>query len=277
MDKRMRSICFAVLSGSLLWLGLLAGCQNQTAYGESQPVVIDESSQTTVITSIDPVWAMLGKVSKDRVLRDLGQLTGDTPICADGSCHSVTNRLTGSEGLRWATNYIYTELAGLGYAVEFLPWSRAGHADRNVVARKAGVVSPTEELYFVAHIDGVGSGSERFPAADDNASGAIGNLEAARILSRYSFSRTVVLLFSTGEEQGTLGVQSYLARLSPKELSSVKYVVNVDMVGYDTNRDGAMELWHGGKAPSQALAHIMSATIGAFELDLAPGLVVGCG
>jgi Zn-dependent M28 family amino/carboxypeptidase len=85
------------------------------------------------------------------------------------------------------------------------------------------------------------------------------------------------LLFTTGEEQGTLGVQSYIDQLTPQELGSIKYVVNVDMVGYDGNGDGVMELWHGGHTPSMALTQTMSDTIQAYQLDLSPGFVVGCG
>lgn len=54
------------------------------------------------------------------------------------------------------------------------------------------------------------TGGLLFPAADDNASGVVDLLEAARVLSKYSFDRTLVFFFSTGEEEGALGVKSYL-------------------------------------------------------------------
>jgi acetylornithine deacetylase/succinyl-diaminopimelate desuccinylase-like protein len=221
---------------------------------------------------------MLGQVDEERALNDLRRLTGEEPICVSSGCYTIANRQTGSEGLHRAMDYLFENLVSLGYSVEFRDWSRSGQADRNLVARKTGVVSPTEEVYFVAHVDGVGGDAvERFPAADDDASGAVDNLELARILSKHSFGRTVVLLFSTGEEQGTLGVESYLAQLSRQELRSIRYVVDVDMVGYDGNRDRVMELWHGGHSPSLALAEMMSETIRTYQLDLVPTLVVGCG
>jgi hypothetical protein len=87
----------------------------------------------------------------------------------------------------------------------------------------------------------------------------------------------LVLLFSTGEEHGALGVTSYLNQLSGEELSRIKYAIDVDMVGYDANRDGAMELWHGDHLPSLAVAQMMSNAIGTYELNLAPSIRVGCG
>jgi putative aminopeptidase FrvX len=126
-------------------------------------------------------------------------------------------------------------------------------------------------------MDGVGSAGSRNPAADDNGSGVVDLLELARALSSHSFERTVVLFFSTGEEQGTLGVRSYLSQLTASQLSSIKSVINIDMVGYDANHDWAMELWHGGHAPSLALAQWMKETIKGQQFNLVPELVVGCG
>jgi acetylornithine deacetylase/succinyl-diaminopimelate desuccinylase-like protein len=232
----------------------------------------------TVITYDDIVWEMFGQVNKVRALTDLRKLTGETPICTENECYTIKNRLTGSEGLYWAKEYIYDELIKLGYSVEFRDWSSSGYADQNLIAMIPGTLYPDEEIYFVAHLDGVKNGLElQFPAADDNASGAVDILELARVLNGYSFSRTVVLFFSTGEEQGRLGVKSYLSHLSLNELSSIKYVVNIDMIGYDEDNNGIMELWHGDHPPSVALAQMMSEIIIAYKLDLTPRLVIGCG
>jgi len=221
---------------------------------------------------------MLGQIDRDRALDDLRRLTGEEPICRGADCFTITNRLTGSEGLRRATDYIAAELQSLGYRVEFQDWSRRGRSDRNLIARKPGVRAPGEEVYFVAHVDGVGPNNvDRFPAADDNAGGAVDLLEMARVLSSHQFSRTLVLLFSTGEEQGTLGVRSHLEQLSAPELAAIKVAVNVDVIGYDANDDRVMELWHGGGPKSMVVTQMMSDTIRAYRLDLAPSIAPGCG
>ena len=239
-------------------------------------VLLDPSS--SAITPEDIVWEMIGQINIDGALNNLQALTGESPICINNECYTIKNRLTGSEGLGWAKQYIYKEISNLGFSVEFRDWSRSGRSDQNIVIRKPGALHPEEEIYFVAHLDGVGGSSEvSYPGADDNASGVVDILELARVLSHYSFSRTIVLLITTGEEQGTLGSQSYLSQLTPIELSSIKYVVNLDMLGYDANQDGVMELWHGGHAPSIELVNTMSEIIQAYQLDLSPGFVVGCG
>ena len=238
---------------------------------------LEDLSHVTVTPSADVVWQMLAEVDKDRALNDLRQLTGDAPICTDKGCYTIMNRVTGGEGLQWAKDYVTQELASLGYYVEARDWSKEGQADQNLIARKTGSLLPDQEVYFVAHLDGIKKdGGERFPAADDNASGAIDLLELARVLSGHSLSRTVVFLFSTGEEEGALGARSYVDQLTDGALSTIKYVVNIDMIGYDENGDGMMQLWPGEHAPSRALTEVMSDTIQAYQLNLLPRIITGC-
>lgn len=225
----------------------------------------------------DLVREMMAQVDLDRALNDLKQFTGDLPLCTDQGCYSIINRMTGSVGLQWAKNYVALELTRLGYEVEMREWSREGLSDQNLLAVKRGTILPEQRIYFVAHLDGVElDGKTRAPAADDNASGAVDLLELGRVLSGYSLSRTLVLFFSTGEEEGTLGVRSYLDQLSMEELNAIEGVVNLDMLGYDGNGDRVMELWSGDHPPSLALTEVMSETITSYGLDLDPRFVTGC-
>lgn len=226
----------------------------------------------------DVIWKMIEEVDFDRALIDLRRLTGEDNICNDENCFTIKNRGNGTEGLKQAQYYVYQELARLGYSVGLQDWSDSGHSGQNLIARKSGQIIPNEEIYFVAHLDSVKSVlRNQFPAADDNASGVVDLLEVARVLSNYSFSRTLVFFFSSGEELGTKGVQSYLNQLSLDDLNSIKYVVNVDMVGYDANHDWVMELWHGGDSRSIAFAELMNDTFEYYQLKLVPRFVIGCG
>jgi acetylornithine deacetylase/succinyl-diaminopimelate desuccinylase-like protein len=195
-----------------------------------------------------------------------------------GECATLNNRLTGSDDLALAVDYVAHELEDLGYEVEVVPWWRGVYRDRNVFATKTGVVSPTEQVFFVAHVDGVATcPAQRCPAADDNASGTVAGLELARSVAEYEFERTLVLMFSTGEEQSMQGVRAFIERASPGELADIKYVVNLDMVGYDGNKDRLIELYYGEHDPSERLARLLLASIEAYDLGLNPQLNSGCG
>ena len=277
MNKRTLALYSIIALAVVFGTGPIAIARVQASDADSVLLSIARLSQTNVISPTNQFWEMLGQVDRSRAVADLRRLTGEEPICTNAGCYTAANRQTGSAGLRWATDYIYEELVGLGYSLEFRDWSREGWSDRNLIARKVGVSAPIEEVYLVAHVDGVQpTAEERFPAADDNASGAVDLLEVARVLSTFSFSRTVVLLFSTGEEHGGLGAGSYLDQLSSQELSRIKYAVNVDMVGYDGDRDGVMQLWPGDDPPSLALTQLMSETIGAYRLGVVPRIHAGC-
>jgi hypothetical protein len=239
-----------------------------------------QENSTIAATAIvqDPiVGELLQQVNGDRALNDIRQLSGEIPVCVGTDCTTISNRFTGSIGLEWAMDYLHDNLVSMGYSTELRDWSASGYTGQNLVARKEGAVTPTEEIYIVAHVDGVRSTGGRGPAADDNGSGTVDLLELARIIKDHQFERTIVLLFSTGEEQGTLGVTAFFKHLSQLELSHIKFAIDVDMVGFDDNGDRVMELWHGDDPASVALTQMMSDTIRAYQLQLDPRLTTGCG
>jgi hypothetical protein len=292
MRRRLLALLFiisVVVAGSVLLVGQVPGGRlmsiakdylRRSRYyvegflqtGEVLPSSAEDLHLTTAISPNETILEMLADVDGDRAQVDLRRLTGEEPLCIASGCYTLTHRLTGSEELHWAMDYLYENLESLGYAVEFSEWS----SDRNLLATKTGVLTPTEEIYLVAHVDGVKPSENRYPAADDNASSVVNGLELARVLSHRSFGRTIVLFFSTGEEQGARGVREYLAQLSPGELDAIKYVINRDVTGYDANGDTVMELVHGGHPPTYALAQVVSAVIDAYELNLDQRLIVGC-
>jgi hypothetical protein len=92
-----------------------------------------------------------------------------------------------------------------------------------------------------AHMDHLGRGERHslggpaamgqvHPGADDNASGTAMVLELARELKRARPRRSILLMAYAGEEEGLLGSQ-YWIQHPTQPLSSVKFMVNFDMVG----------------------------------------------
>ena len=272
----MRKI--VILGAGILISILIAGWLALTGYQrwmyrDAEPVSFEVDGSPIEIIPLEKVAEMLAQLNQESARRDLQRLTGAAPICIASNCTTIKHRRTGSEGLVWAKDYISSELLGLGYSVEIQDWSTSGFADQNILALKAGTVQPEEWVYFIAHMDS----KLLTPGTDDNASGVAGLLALARVIQNYSFERSVGLLFTSGEEQGAFGVWNYINQLTPQELNDIIYAINVDMIGFDANQDGVMELWHANHPPSMALAQIMHATIKAYQLELKPGFVVGCG
>jgi hypothetical protein len=101
----------------------------------------------------------------------------------------------------------------------------------------AGLVPGTDpklkdEIVIVsAHHDHLGRHDGKiFYGADDNGSGTAGILELARQLSHAKPRRTILFLSVSGEENGLLGSEAFLAA-PPIDLAKVKADINLDMIG----------------------------------------------
>ncbi len=87
------------------------------------------------------------------------------------------------------------------------------------------------------HLDGVGTDPNGtvFQAANDNASGPSIMIEVARALAahRAELRRSVVFVAFSGEEEGFLGSEAYIARMasSPGRIESLVAMLNLDVIG----------------------------------------------
>jgi Iap family predicted aminopeptidase len=96
----------------------------------------------------------------------------------------------------------------------------------NVVGELPGQ-QPGPWLIACAHLDS----HDIAPGANDNASGVVAVLEAARALALDgALPLPVRFIFFTGEELGLLGAYHYVA-VHQAELSQVRFVLNLDTVG----------------------------------------------
>ena len=106
----------------------------------------------------------------------------------------------------------------------------------NILAVQWGTKTPDEYVICGAHYDswnddGTDPDTIRSPGADDNATGVAGILETARILSRYTFDRTIIYANWCAEEIGLVGSAAY-ARDMAEQLMDIVGYFNLDMTGY---------------------------------------------
>jgi len=146
-----------------------------------------------------------------------------------------------------AADYIFDKFEDYGLSVEYDPFPHSipgqGHYQmRNVIATLPGTGVQDQEVFVIcAHYDSIADRSANWPlnwktmpapGASDNASGVAVVLEAARILSRYSFSSTIRFNTFSGEELSMLGSKHY-AGLAAKAGEEITGVLNFDAVAYD--------------------------------------------
>lgn len=106
----------------------------------------------------------------------------------------------------------------------------------NILAVQWGTKTPNEFVICGAHYDswnddGTDPDTIRSPGADDNASGVAGILETARILSNYTFDRSIIYANWCAEEIGLVGSAAYAHDMAEQGMDIVGYF-NLDMTGY---------------------------------------------
>jgi hypothetical protein len=143
--------------------------------------------------------------------------------------HSLSSQFTSAAA--WAVN----QLQSFGYQAEQRQINVGSSSSFNIVADRPGSESGTRKLLLItAHLDSINIRDGRdapAPGADDNASGAAGVLEIARVLAEHSAKHDLRFILFGGEEQGLHGSTQYVSELPQGERTRIAAVINMDMVG----------------------------------------------
>jgi len=139
-----------------------------------------------------------------------------------------------TDSCRASEQYVYDYFASLGLdSVAFDPYQYQGNTWRNVVGTRVGRANPGKVVIVCGHLDAITyEGPDTLaPGAEDNASGTVMALEAARILARENLDLSVKFIAFTGEEQGLIGSQHY-AQLMRSQNVDILGVLNFDMIAW---------------------------------------------
>jgi Zn-dependent M28 family amino/carboxypeptidase len=114
----------------------------------------------------------------------------------------------------------------------------------NVLAIQRGTVYPNRYIIMSGDIDSrvsdVMNATADSPGANDNASGLAGTLEAARVLSKYTFPTSIIYTGLSGEEQGLFGGR-IMAQKAKAAGWNIVGVLNNDMIGNIEGIDGVID------------------------------------
>ncbi len=257
-----RSLSAAVLLAVAWWLALTLGVP----------------AMARAVTAPDPFYqsvvaAMVGRVSQATVYNYDAQLSGEVAVPIGGQPYTLTTRHTRSGvPIEKATQLVYERLQQEGLSVSYHTWSACSTSGRNVIGTLPGLVKPQEIVLITAHLDDMPSTGVA-PGADDNASGSVGVMLAAEILSDYRFERTLRFVYFTGEEQGLCGSNAYSAeRLTAGD--NIVAVYNMDMIAWDAVGDPTLRLHirtsgNPGYAADLAIAGVFTNVVQSYGLSSA--------
>jgi len=121
-------------------------------------------------------------------------------------------------------------LGALGFTVERQSFGSGADSGTNVIGRLSGQDLPAEEVLISAHYDHLAG----CPGADDNGSGLVGALEAARLLARAPHRRTLIVACWDGEESGLRGSSAFAERAKSQGEQILASLV-FEMIGFKSD------------------------------------------
>ncbi len=225
----------------------------------------------------DPIIAgMMDQVNTFNVYDYDSGLSGNTAVTVGGLPYTIINRNTnGGSPIQHATQYVYEQFQSFGLDTSYHIWNTTNNP--NVIGEIQGLSRPQDIFIITSHLDDMPNAQPPnylAPGADDNASGSVGVLLAAQILSQYNWDCTLRFATFTGEEQGLLGSNAY-ANMVYNNGDNILGVLNLDMIAYNTiSSSPVMELHtRPGNASDLAIANLFQDVISAYGINLTPQIV----
>lgn len=199
------------------------------------------------------IYDIIDGVSASRIEQDIKRLVGF------GTRHTLSDTLSKSRGIGAARRWIKAEFDQISSDCTdclevFYQKNHYTPKDgnrivkpvwiNNVVAIQRGTTHPNRFIIMSGDIDSRVSDPNNYsddsPGANDNASGMAGTIEAARVLSKYSFENSVIYVGLAGEEQGLFGGKG-LAEYAQEKGWEIIGILNNDMIGNIQGVDGVID------------------------------------
>ncbi|MEK9566731.1 MAG: M28 family peptidase, partial [Flavobacteriaceae bacterium] len=199
------------------------------------------------------LYEIINAVSSEHLKKDVVKLVGF------GTRHTLSDTLSVSRGIGAARRWIKSEFDKISencnnclevfYQKNYFTPQDGNRIVKpvwinNVLAIQRSTTHPNRYIIMSGDIDSRISDPTNYtddsPGANDNASGMAGTLEAARVLSNYTFENSILYVGLAGEEQGLFGGKG-LAKHAQEEGWEIIGILNNDMIGNIKGVDGVID------------------------------------
>ena len=217
------------------------------------PVFVFLSMTLTQAQEKQALYSIIEGVSSERLENYIQTLVDF------GTRHTLSDTLSSSRGIGAARRWIKSEFESISNdcnnclkVFEQKNYFTPKDGNRivkpvwinNIVALQRGKTHPNRFIIMSGDIDSRISDptnyTEDSPGANDNASGMAGTIEAARILSKYTFENSILYVGLAGEEQGLFGGKGLAAYAQEKGWEIIG-IFNNDMIGNIRGVDGVID------------------------------------
>ncbi len=198
---------------------------------------------------------IINQITPSEITGMLRDLSGERPTMVRGRQDTIRTRYSLAAKNSSAIWYFYEKASsytGID-SVRFHAFSWSGYTDSNVVVTKVGRRYPRRQYLIGGHIDSYSENRYVYaPGADDNGTGTIAALIAAKVIRQIPFKRTIKCLAFNAEENGLWGSDVYASQAANRG-DSILGVLNGDMIAtnythtdsfmaYNANRPGSILL-----------------------------------
>ncbi|GIL40950.1 peptidase M28 [Rhodospirillales bacterium TMPK1] len=179
-----------------------------------------------------------------------------TKLVGFGTRHTLSDTVSDTRGIgaarRWVQKNFEEISRGCGGCLQIETPEQTVTGNRvptptkivDVLAIQRGTTDPDRVIIIAGHIDSriadVLDATSDAPGADDDGSGTVAVIEAARVLSKHKFPATLVFAVLSGEEQGLLGGK-LLAQYATEHNWQVEADLNNDIIGNTNGANGVVE------------------------------------
>lgn len=194
------------------------------------------------------------------------KISGEDEVIVDGKPIKIIEKK--STAMRQAArSWMKSVYAGYGVTATENCYNRRSYQGCNVEATILGE-DTTRFVYVTSHLDTVG-----VPGADDNGSGTSAVMELSRIISQkvaqgIKPKLSIKFVSFDQEELGLIGSKAYVASLDAEAIKGVVGVINMDMIGYDKDNDGALHAMDCDRADSKPLTLALDTAMADLNLNL---------
>lgn len=197
----------------------------------------------------------------------LAEFSGAKPVQLNAQTVTISER--GSKtGIDNALKYLTNEYQNLGFQTELKEFGSFFSKGKNFIATKKGSDS-SKVIIVSSHIDSVSNAG-----ANDNGTGTIGTLAIAKALAAYNFKYDLRILGFDKEEKGLVGSKQYVKSLSSDERKKIVAVINFEMMGTNSKKDGRFHIIDCDRSESTFITKTMEGIINWHGLGLTK--VPGC-
>ena len=220
-------------------------------------VFISQATQAQTTAEI------VSQVSLDTLIKTVRELSGEDSTDVNGNRVRIVHRVS-KRGNDLSADYIVQKFNSWGIDVFEHNYRNGG---RNILGTIKGKTNPDSIYIICAHYDAVAD-----YCADDNASGVAAILEAARLLSTECFDNTVVFALWDEEERGLIG-SKYYANFAQNRGDIIKAVLNMDMLGYDSDSNHVFDIHTNSIPHNQVLKDTLVYLVDTLNLTLVPQIM----